>query len=287
MSVHGEDSMGEDVNASTWRLIPANGAELEVLVEGTGDPVVFIQTALIADEFQPLAAKLALLGGYRLIRYHRRGYAGSSPVSGPGSVVSDANDCRALLAALGIERVHLVGVSYSGAVALQFARDTPEPVHSLTLLEPPPVHIPSSQEFRAANDRLLSARRARGPTAALDEFLVLVLGPDWRAKTEEFLPGAPAQIQRDASTFLDTDLPALLAWRFGQDDAGHITCPVLHIGGSDSGPWFAEVRELVLKWLPQAEDVVLAGADHSLALTHSGEAAGVLGDFLRRNRIGH
>jgi hypothetical protein len=33
------------------------------------------------------------------------------------------------------------------------------------------------------------------------------------------------------------------------------------------GELFAEVRDLMLAWLPQAEDVVLAGADHSLALT--------------------
>ena len=38
---------------------------------------------------------------------------------------------------------------------------------------------------------------------------------------------------------------------------------MLQISGSDSGPWFAEVRDLVLAWLPQTEDVLLTGADHS------------------------
>ncbi|MFN2496686.1 MAG: hypothetical protein ABR608_12380 [Pseudonocardiaceae bacterium] len=37
------------------------------------------------------------------------------------------------------------------------------------------------------------------------------------------------------------------------------------MGGSERGPFFAEVRELGHRWLPQAEDVVVAGADHSLA----------------------
>jgi hypothetical protein len=60
---------------------------------------------------------------------------------------------------------------------------------------------------------------------------------------------------------------------------------VLQISGSDSGPWFAEVRDLVLTWLPQTEDVLLTGADHSLALTHTPQIADALADFLGRHAI--
>lgn len=60
---------------------------------------------------------------------------------------------------------------------------------------------------------------------------------------------------------------------------------MLHIGGSDSGPLFAEVRDLVRAWLPQTEDVVLAGADHSLAITHPTEVAAVLVAFLQRHPV--
>ena len=49
--------------------------------------------------------------------------------------------------------------------------------------------------------------------------------------------------------------------------------------------WFAEVRELILTWLPHAEDVLLAGADHSLALTHAPQIADALADFLGRHAI--
>jgi pimeloyl-ACP methyl ester carboxylesterase len=119
----------------------------------------------------------------------------------------------------------------------------------------------------------------------LDRFPTRVIGPDWRAAIERALPGAADQMGQDIGTFFDTDLPALLAWRFGADDARRITQPVLHIGGSESGHWFAEVRDLMLAWLPQAEDVVVAGADHSLALTHSAEVAAVVVAFLRRHPI--
>jgi pimeloyl-ACP methyl ester carboxylesterase len=267
------------------RLVEVGGIKLAVHDVGTGDPVVFVQTALTADELAPLAGHLADRGPYRSIVYHRRGYASSSPVHGPGSVVRDAADCRDLVVALGLGKVHIVGYSYSGAVGLQLAVDAAEHVQTLTLIEPPPVHVPSAEEFRAANARLQEVRRARGPVTALEEFLTLVIGPEWRTEVEQRLPGAAEQMQLDTATFFDTDLPALLSWRFEAEDAGRIACPVLHIGGSDSGPWFAEVRDLVLTWLPQVEDVLLPGADHSLALTHAPQIADALADFLGRHPI--
>jgi pimeloyl-ACP methyl ester carboxylesterase len=267
------------------RLVEVAGVELEVQDLGTGDPVVLVQTALTADELAPLAEHLVARGAYRAIVYHRRGYAKSSPVQGLGSVVRDAADCRDLIVALELGKVHIVGYSYSGAVGLQLAVDAAEHVHTLTLIEPPPVHVPSSAEFRAANDRLQEARWARGPGTALEEFLTLVVGPDWRPEVEQRLPGAAEQMQRDATTFFDTDLPALLSWRFDAEDARRVNCPVLHISGSDSGPWFAEVRDLVRTWWPQAEDVLVTGADHSLALTHTAQVADALADFLGRHRI--
>lgn len=267
------------------RLVEVSDIELEVHDVGTGDPVVLVQTALTADELAPLAKHLVVRGAYRAIVYHRRGYARSSPVQGPGSVARDSVDCRGLIDALGLGRVHVVGYSYSGAVGLQLAADAAEHVQTLTLIEPPPVHVPSSAEFWTANARLQEVRRARGPGAALDEFLALVIGSDWRKEIEQRLPGAAAQMQRDTTTFFDTDLPALLSWRFDAEDACRINCPVLHIGGSDSGPWFAEVRDLILTWLPQSEDVLLTGADHSLALTHAPQVADTLADFLGRHAI--
>jgi pimeloyl-ACP methyl ester carboxylesterase len=267
------------------KSIHVGDLELEVLDVGKGDPVVLVQTGLTADELVPLAEQLVDRVACRAIVYHRRGYAGSSPVDGPGSVIRDAVDCRDLMAALGLGRAHVVGFSYSGAVGLQLAADAGEHVQSLILVEPPPVHVPSAPEFREANARLVEARRARGPTVALDEFLTLVIGPDWRTDVDALVPGAAQQMSRDVATFFDTDLPALLSWRFDADDAGRIDCPVLHVGGTDSGPWFAEVRQLVLEWLPQAEDVVIAGAGHSLALTHTAQVADAVSDFLARHPI--
>ncbi|MGZ6803194.1 MAG: alpha/beta fold hydrolase [Nocardioidaceae bacterium] len=59
-------------------------------------------------------------------------------------------------------------------------------------------------------------------------------------------------------------------------------CPVLYVGGSESGPWFAEMRARILQLLPRAEDTTVTGAGHLLAATHPTETARFLVDFLRR-----
>jgi pimeloyl-ACP methyl ester carboxylesterase len=269
----------------TTALRSVGEAELEVTEWGSGEPLVFVQTALTADELVPVARE-GVLDGYRKIVYHRRGYAGSSPAAGPGSVPRDAADCARLLAALSIDRAHVVGSSYSGAVALELAATEPARMNSLTVIEPPPVHTASAAEFRDANERLMRMRHERGPAEALDEFLSLVIGPGWRTTIERLLPESSGQIEHDAATFFDCDMPALLSWTFGPDDARRITCPVMHIGGGNSGPWFAQVRELMLEWFPQADDVVIAEADHDMPLTHSVEVAQAIAGFLERQRRG-
>ena len=53
-----------------------NGAQLEYEVTGSGDPVVFVHGAHLADAHLPLVAEPAL-GRFTRIRYHRRGHGGA------------------------------------------------------------------------------------------------------------------------------------------------------------------------------------------------------------------
>ena len=115
---------------------------------------MWIQTALTADELVPAARHLGAAGHYRSVAYHRRGYAGSSPASGEASTRRDTRDCLALMDVLGLDRAHVVGASYSAAVALQLAAEAPEKVGSLCVVEPPPVLAGAEAEFRAGREDL-------------------------------------------------------------------------------------------------------------------------------------
>jgi pimeloyl-ACP methyl ester carboxylesterase len=125
-------------------------AGLEYEEVGQGEAVLLSHGGHVADGFLPLMREPALADRYRLIRYRRRGYAGSDPLSGAFDVDEQAHDALALLTDLGVERVHVVGHSYGGAIALELATIAPHLVRSLTLLEPAVLAADAAEAFSEA-----------------------------------------------------------------------------------------------------------------------------------------
>jgi 3-oxoadipate enol-lactonase len=268
----------------TVQRVAVDGAELKVMVQGSGEPVVFVHGAVVADDFEPTAAE-PVLRDHQLIRYHRRGYAGSAGVPGSESVERDASDCRAVLAGLGLERVQAVGHSYGGAVVLQLAVDAPDLVHSLALLEPAMLGVPSAAQLDEVFAPIRQAYSTGDTAAAVDGFMRLFCGPSWRDWIERRVPGGAAQAERDAVPTFESDVPALQTWQFGADQARKIQAPVLLVTGAASGTMFQEIRDLARVLLPQTEDVVLPDANHAFTMTHPQELAAVLATFLRRHPV--
>jgi pimeloyl-ACP methyl ester carboxylesterase len=245
-----------------------DGADLEYEVSGTGEPVVFIHGAFIADTFRPLIAESSLAGRYRLILYHSRGYAGSSRASGPVSVALQAADCRALLRHLGVERAHVVGHSYGDDVALQLALDASSVVHSLALLEPGLMVGAGAQDYRESLARGVERYREAGAEVVVDEFL-RARWPGYRASLDRVLPGSFAQAVADAETWFEREASGQLDWRFGEAEARSISQPTLSLLGGESDalwPRFGETHRLLLAWLPYAEGAVLPGTTHFMQI---------------------
>ena len=264
-----------------------NGSELDYEVAGAGEPVVFIHGSLIADAFRPLLSEPLLAGRYRLILYHRRGYAGSNHTSGPSSVAQQAADCRALLRHLGVERGHVVGHSYGGDVALQLALDTPGVAHSLALLEPGLMVGASAQDYRKSLARGVERYREAGAEVVVDEFLQ-ARWPGYRATLDRVLPGAFAQAVADAGTWFEREASEQLAWRFGEEEARRISQPTLSVlGGESDALWsrFGETHRLLLEWLPHAEEFVLPGSTHFMQIENPRGMAEALAAFWARHRL--
>ena len=123
-------------------IAKVNGVELEYEVVGTGEPVLLISPVL-ADGFLPLLSEQVLADRYQLIRYHKRGWAGSTHTPPPVTIADHAADAAGLLDALDAPRAHVVGHSSGAAVAAQLALDHPEMVHTLMLLELSLLSVPS------------------------------------------------------------------------------------------------------------------------------------------------
>jgi pimeloyl-ACP methyl ester carboxylesterase len=263
-----------------------DGAELEFEITGEGEPVLLIHGAFIAEAYAPLCAEPTLTSRCRLLRYHRRGYAGSSKVKAPFSLADQAADCRALLRHLGIGRAHIVGHSSGGVIALRLARDAPEIVHSLVLLEPALLDVPSEGLLTEALVPVLERYGAGDKEGATDSFIRMALGSDYRAWLDRLIPGAFQQSVADADTFFGIELPSLQEWHFTREDARRITQPVLGVLGAESSsmwPGWNEVQERLREWLPQTEPFVLAGANHALEERDPRGVANAMAPFFARH----
>jgi pimeloyl-ACP methyl ester carboxylesterase/Tfp pilus assembly protein PilF len=257
------------------------GVELEYQVRGTGEPVVLIHNGVGVDWYEPLVAESALARRYRLITYHRAGYAGSGRVTGPIDFAQEALHCRSLLRYLGIARAHVVGHSSSAMIALKLALDAPDTVASLGLLEPALMAVPSPPEV----PRAIELYRAGDKPTAVDTFFRGTCGDDYRAKLDRTLPGAFDRALAGADRFFGQELPALRQMSFGPDEAKRVTQPALAVMGAKTGEKHRQRRDLMLQWLPSVEPFVLPDAGHLLHLENPRGLAEGLSSFFARHPI--
>ena len=125
--------------------VNVNGTELEYEVTGSGEPVLLISPGPFADGFLPFLSEIALVKRYRLITYRQRQIAEGD--QNPVTFAEHASDADELLSHLGIRHAHVVGHSTGAEIGLQLAADHPGAVHSLALLEPPLLAVPSAGAF--------------------------------------------------------------------------------------------------------------------------------------------
>jgi pimeloyl-ACP methyl ester carboxylesterase len=123
----------------TARMVETPRLATHLLERGpeNGVPVLFIHGNVSSSLFfdETLAA---LPDRYRGLAPDLRGFGSSEtkPLDATRGLRDFSDDLRALVDALGLERVHLVGWSAGGTAAMQYAIDRPEGVASLTMIDP-------------------------------------------------------------------------------------------------------------------------------------------------------
>jgi pimeloyl-ACP methyl ester carboxylesterase len=266
------------LQAQEQRTMQTNGV-LEYEVRGVGEAILLIHGAYIQDALLPLANNAAM-NSYRLIRYHRRGYGRSARHQQALSISREAQDALALLQHLGVERANVVGYSSGGVVALELALTAPAMVQSLTLIEPAidaaVADNPQIPEFLAA---ALNLYRSGDKAGAVNAFQTAGFGPSWREELPKLVPGALEQIENGTDLFFQSEMHAVLAYRFGADRAARISQPILLMLSSDRAPVAGYVRSFAT-WLPQTQQYIVLDANHNLPMKQPGQIAERIARFL-------
>jgi pimeloyl-ACP methyl ester carboxylesterase len=264
-----------------------NGVELEYEVRGAGEPLLLIDM-LIADCFVPLLPEPALADAYQLIRYHKRGWVGSTHTPPPVSIAEHAADAAALLEHLDVRRAHVVGHSTGASIGAQLALDRPEKVHTLTLLEPTLLSLPLGRGFLQAAAPVFEAYGRGDHAGAFAMFVTAASGLDWercRALLEERIPGVVTQSIKDADTFFGVELPAVAEWTFGPEQAAALRGPVLSVIGAETQPLWVEIADFLRSSLPHVDECTIDGVGHLLQIQRPEPVARGIAGFLGRHSM--
>ncbi len=118
--------------------IHVNGVDLHYISAGSGEPVILLHGG--QGDYRSWEPHMAELSRhYRVISYSRRyHFPNQNPQTATDhSAKTEAADLRALIKALRLGRVNLVGTSMGAATALTLAIDNPRMVRRLIIAEPP------------------------------------------------------------------------------------------------------------------------------------------------------
>jgi pimeloyl-ACP methyl ester carboxylesterase len=193
-----------------------------------------------------------------------------------------------LLEQLGVRRAHIAGHSTGASIGAQLALDHPEKVHTLTLLEPTLVSLPLGQAFLRSAGPVFEAYESGDHSGAFAMFVAAASGLPWeasRALLEQRIPGVVAQAIEDADTFFGIELPSLVEWAFGPEQAAAVRRPVLSVIGAETQPMWVEIAGFLRSSLPRVEECTIDGVGHLLQIQRPEPVARAMGDFLERNPL--
>jgi pimeloyl-ACP methyl ester carboxylesterase len=248
--------------------VVANGVRHHVQRLGRGEPVVFLH-GLVMDNLSSFYFTLANPVGERneAILYDLRGHGLSERPASGYSVAQLVSDLAALLDAMGLSRVTLVGNSFGGLLALAFAAAHPARMARLALIDAHDGTAGWATQMTATLGLRGDARDAK-----IAENFQAWLGRHSERKRTRLARAAEALVEGTTLLADLRDSPPLT----GLDK---IACPTLALYGETS-----DVRargEELARTLPACTLQILPGCTHSVLWEATGEVRARVVDFVR------
>lgn len=188
------------------------------------------------------------------------------------------------------EPIDLVGHSFGGAVAMQFARHMPERVRTLTLIEPAAFHL---LKGIGVEEDILFRQIARvamvmhiGASVPQREARLRAMAcfvDYWNGEGKwKSLPEQSKAAMAGLVDVISGDFRALFSQPTSLNDCRELVPPVLLIGGDRSPAPVRHILDLLQSVLPAARRINIAGAGHMIPLSHAEPLAAAISSFIGR-----
>lgn len=237
-----------------------DGTSLYYEVAGKGFPLVLISGGGTLDcrawdeQFEAFARS------FRVIRYDIRGIGKSAR---PRAAFSHCRDLYALLKFLKVKRAHVVGLSFSGAIAVDFALEHPEMVDRLVLAA-----TGTSADAKArANVESLAALSAMAKKDGLERTVEFLAGLPFFISQENLAAREKLRrIYADNRDLFDDNFPLVTLWQTTEPTAdarlSEIRAPTLILIAENDHPTYREITDKLAAGVRGAKQVVIPGATH-------------------------
>jgi esterase len=280
------------LGAAAWpvpagvKTMAVNGYDLAYVEEGKGEVLVLIHGA--SNDLRSFQQQMKPLGEkYRTISVSLRHFW-PEPWTGEGEFSSEqqAADVAAFIKALGVGKVHLVGHSRGGYIALQVARAHPELLRDLVLAEPA-LLLPGLVEGAAPQGSEMNEarnRRIETTTRLIKEGKLEQAAEVWTDGING--PGSykarPPALQR---VVIDNIRTVLGEEHEGKQtitcaDAKKVTLPVLLIRGEKGSKSTHLALDVLEKCFPDQRHLTIPGAVHTMNRSHPAEFNKAVLDFV-------
>jgi len=268
------------MSESQTGFVDVPGGQLYYEVEGDGPDLTLIHAG-VAHLRMWDAQVAAWKDGYRVIRYDSRGFGKSRVEDVP---YSNRDDLRAVLAKVGADRTHLLGISRGSMIATDFAVESPERVKSLTWV------AGGLRGYEAEDDpRLLAVwpEMERLEEAGQWEPLVELETQIWTDGPGQSPDRVDPQLRRQMVEWnlenyradqnpnqpIQPDVPAA-------DRLDRISMPALITWGTLDERPVLQTGEMLTRTLPSARSHVFEGVAHMVNLERPAEFNGLVRGFL-------
>jgi 3-oxoadipate enol-lactonase len=235
-----------------------NGIQINYEVEGSGSEWVAFSHSLACDLTMWDEQAALLRSRYRILRFDTRGHGTSEAPASAYTLDQLADDLRALLTSLHIDRIHFVGLSMGGMIGMTFALKFPGIFRSLVLCD-------TSSRIPPEAGPIWEGRIRTATEQGMEPLVAPTLQ---RWFTEPFRERHPDAMQRVGDMIRATPVAGYVGCCHAipridlTDRLGAIKCPVqVIVGDQDVGTPVA-MSEAIHKAIPGSQLVVLQDASH-------------------------
>lgn len=263
-----------------------NGIQLYWELSGQSGPVIVLIHGAWIDHHNWGELVPYLEKSYRVLNYDRRGHSRSERPNKQGSMQDDIADLVELLTYLDLAPVHLLGNSYGAMIALRIAAEHPEICLSVMVHEPPFLHlneVAMSNKDVAEIDQLqrdvIEDLMAGEMESSIARFMNAVIQPNaWDTFPNDFRKFLISQ----APSFID-DVNDPDPWSVDLEKLAKFQQPILLTQGEHSAKFYGIILDEICNAVPQAERMVIHGADHGPQVSHPRDYAEIIDTFMGEN----